>query len=590
MKRITFTVKNIKLFFFVGVLCAFFMVATQVQGSWTSGGPNQTLISGLAVDPTSSDTVFATLSGGESSLATTTNGGNSWDYLVDSPTNLGSIAVDPQIPSTIFVGEGTGYQRDVYIYKSTDGGQSWTGTALFHLFETITVGVSDIWIDPSDSNIIFAAVRGGTDFVAMDGGGVYRSTDGGEKWYRSPVWLTIQSVTTLAYDPKDPQYLYYGTSAAGYVYRQTYGGTGWTRISPGGEWVSSVRDIEVDLNSHVYAATSEGLMKREGSDWTELTGLPTDDIRSLVIDRSSSPGIVYVGTGEDGVFISQDGGNTWTSFNEGLRNLSITKLAISDSLPKILYAGTADGVWRTSLPNATVTGTLTLPADASGKEYFIIIDSDTDGDNGYVNATIGTCGSGTTVDYSISNVPAGTYYVYAGVRIVSDHDSSPQNGDYIGFYGTGSDPPDEANAVVPSSGTVTFDITLSIMGETLLTPAGGGGGGGCFIATATYGSYMEPHVKVLRDFRDQFLLTNTVAKSFVQLYYINSPPVADFIVSHDTVRLVVRWSLLPFVGVSWMALKLGLIPTLTIILLMLILINISVVALFKRIRMRTNRT
>jgi len=118
-----------------------------------------------------------------------------------------------------------------------------------------------------------------------------------------------------------------------------------------------VRDIEVDLNSQVYAATDEGLMKWDGSGWITLNGLPTDDITALAIDRSSSPGIVYAGTGEDGVFVSEDGGNTWTSFNEGLGNLSITKLAISDSLPKMLYAGTAyGGIWSEVLDTCDVNG------------------------------------------------------------------------------------------------------------------------------------------------------------------------------------------------------------------------------------------
>lgn len=451
--------------------------STDKAESWNISSLSTAPVEALAVHPTSSDIVFAAIQGSGYCLAKTTNRGTSWDYLVDSPTNLGAVAVDPQNPSTIFVGEGTEYQRDVYIYKSTDGGQSWTGTALFHLYDTIELGVSDIWIDPSDSSTILVAVRGETDFVGQHGGGVYRSTDGGATWGRSPVWLTIQSVTTLASDPKDPQILYYGTSAWGYVYKSTSGGSGWTRISPGGESWWRVRDIEVDLNSYVYAATSEGLMKWDGSDWTELPGLSEYSIQAIAIDRNASPETIYAGTGEDGVFVSEDGGNTWTSFNEGLGNLSITTLTLSNSLPKVLYAGTEyGGVWSEVLDsgNATVSGSLTLPSEASGKEYFVIIDSDTDGDNGYVNDTIGTCGSGTTVDYSISNVPAGTYYVYACVRVVSAHDSPPQSGDYFGFYGTGSTEPSEANAVVPPSGTVIFDITLSIMGEPLPDSDGDG--------------------------------------------------------------------------------------------------------------------
>jgi len=95
----------------------------------------------------------------------------------------------------------------------------------------------------------------------------------------------------------------------------------------------------------------------------------------------------------------------------------------------------------------------------------------------------------------------------------------------------------------------------------------GGGGGGCFIATAAYGSLVEPHVKILRDFRDRFLITNTVGKSFVNLYYKYSPPLADFIAKHDHLRMIVRMTLFPLVGISWIALKFGVLPTIPLILL-----------------------
>ena len=98
-------------------------------------------------------------------------------------------------------------------------------------------------------------------------------------------------------------------------------------------------------------------------------------------------------------------------------------------------------------------------------------------------------------------------------------------------------------------------------------PNTGGGGGGCFIATAAYGSLIEPHVKILRKFRDRFLITNIIGRSFVNLYYKYSPPLADFIASHDNLRMMVRITLFPLVGISWMALKLGILPTSMIVLL-----------------------
>ncbi|MBW2604980.1 MAG: fibronectin type III domain-containing protein [Deltaproteobacteria bacterium] len=113
----------------------------------------------------------------------------------------------------------------------------------------------------------------------------------------------------------------------------------------------------------------------------------------------------------------------------------------------------------------------------------------------------------------------------------------------------------------------SIELFTSDAGATISTTSDGGGGGGCFIATAAFGSIIEPHVKLLRQFRDRFLLPNTPGKTFVRLYYAYSPPIADFISAHESLRMIVRWSLFPLIGFSWMLLHLGLASTLFLIVL-----------------------
>jgi DNA-binding beta-propeller fold protein YncE len=74
-----------------------------------------------------------------------------------------------------------------------------------------------------------------------------------------------------------------------------------------------------------------------------------------------------------------------------------------------------------------------------------------------------------------------------------------------------------------------------------------GGGGSCFIATAAYGSSLDPHVAVLRDFRDKWLLTNRPGRAFVSLYYRYSPSFAAFIAHHETARTAARFALTPVI-------------------------------------------
>lgn len=97
-------------------------------------------------------------------------------------------------------------------------------------------------------------------------------------------------------------------------------------------------------------------------------------------------------------------------------------------------------------------------------------------------------------------------------------------------------------------------------------------GGGCFIATAAFGSIFEPHVHILQQFRDRYLQTNRVGLAFVKQYYTYSPPLADIIQSHESLKWATRLVLLPVVGLSWLAITFGLIASLSMIGLLTLLV------------------
>jgi len=77
----------------------------------------------------------------------------------------------------------------------------------------------------------------------------------------------------------------------------------------------------------------------------------------------------------------------------------------------------------------------------------------------------------------------------------------------------------------------------------------------CFIATAAYGSALADDVNVLCEFRDQYLLNNSFGRKFCELYYKNSPPVAEFISDKPKLRAAVRFLLKPIVWLAKMVTK-----------------------------------
>jgi Leucine-rich repeat (LRR) protein len=105
----------------------------------------------------------------------------------------------------------------------------------------------------------------------------------------------------------------------------------------------------------------------------------------------------------------------------------------------------------------------------------------------------------------------------------------------------------------------------------------------CFIATAAYGTPMAEEIEILREFRDEYLLTNPLGQALVDLYYRVSPPMAEFITEHPALKPIVRAGLVPAVAISAIAVNTTPAEKITILgLLVLVLAALAVWATRRR--------
>lgn len=137
------------------------------------------------------------------------------------------------------------------------------------------------------------------------------------------------------------------------------------------------------------------------------------------------------------------------------------------------------------------------------------------------------------------------------VAIEDDYD------DFNEYYHTADDSRQRLNMTYFTNFTKASVGTAAHLAMPLDTPSHSGGSG-CFIATAAFGSPLEKHVVILRNFRDTYLINNASGRILVNLYYRYSPPVARLIQNNESLRLFVRCGLLPVISFCYAALHYGL--------------------------------
>ena len=277
------------------------------------------LYAGVAVDPSDSNTVY--LGGIESNeILKSTDGGTTWTNIsgpIEYP-GVATLVIDPNDSDTIYAGTGHGPQfgpGGAGLYKSTDGGDSWT-----RLPGIPDAAVTSVVIDRLDSDIVVAAAMGLGVFVSHDGGESFAVRNRGLT--TSPSGETVPpNVWALALDPRDPQVIYAGTTAhsghgavGGYpaIYKTTDGGHNW-RLLLG------------------WASPGEYQFMYFGGGVDALAVNP------------ARPDEIYVALHDPGIIFSENGGEDWRFANHGLvplmTHLYPYRMAISAD-GDILYATT----------------------------------------------------------------------------------------------------------------------------------------------------------------------------------------------------------------------------------------------------------
>ena len=263
---------------------------------------------GIAVDPTHSNTVIAVFGGdfGGGEVWVTTDGGDSWmDRSAGLPANpMNTVVYDG---TRLLVGGGLLYgSQFVGLYESPDLGITWNP---LHDGTWPVLVVEDIAVDPNDSQTIFAAI---------DGGGVNRTTDGGETWQIGVGDTQALAGRSIRFRPGNSQELFLGTSSLA-VFRSTDSGETFVQSSEG---ISELDLFSIGANP-----------------------LDADEIA-----------VAFQGANNGGMFSSSDGGGSWHLESAPPTRYSAVRFAPDGTLygissgpssvaPEGLYRREDNGTW-----------------------------------------------------------------------------------------------------------------------------------------------------------------------------------------------------------------------------------------------------
>ncbi|HEY5690944.1 MAG TPA: glycosyl hydrolase [Cyclobacteriaceae bacterium] len=324
-------------------------------------------IADFAVNPKNFNEYYvATASGG---VWKTTNGGTSYQPIFDSQGSysIGCVTIDPSNTHIIWVGSGeNNNQRSVAygdgVYKSEDGGSSWKNMGL-----KTSEHIGRIIVDPSNSNVVYVAAIGP---LWKEGGerGVYKTTDGGLSW--TPV-LKIDpytGVNDLIMDPRDPKVLYAaahqrmrsdyayisGGPGSG-IYKTTDAGSTWEKVNNGlpssdmGRIGLAISPADPEyIYAIVEAAKDEGFYQSttRGAKWVKMSGHQTGGnyYNEVIADPMDKDRVYTMGYA---ISVSNDGGKNFSPIGEASKHVDNHALWVNPNDTKHMRNGCDGGIYET---------------------------------------------------------------------------------------------------------------------------------------------------------------------------------------------------------------------------------------------------
>ncbi len=319
-------------------------------------------VGAIAVAPSNPDVVYvgmgeACLRGNLSSgdgVYKSTNAGRTWTHLgLADSSQIGRIRIHPTNPDVVYVaaiGHPYGPNRERGVFRTKDGGRNWESV----LFVDDRTGAADIAMDWSNAQVLYATtwqvLRTPWNITSTGpGGGMYKSTDGGDSWTRLTAGLPTANLGKIgvAVSPAQRERVWATVEAddKGGVYRSDDGGKTWQLLNDGFNmtarqyYYGHIYADPLDPNS-VYTFCAKYFYKSVdgGKTYTEVQ-TPHADYHDLWIDPKDP--LRMVNGSDGGAAVTVNGGRTWSSL-DNQPTAQFYAVSTDNSVPYRIYGSQQD--------------------------------------------------------------------------------------------------------------------------------------------------------------------------------------------------------------------------------------------------------